>query len=39
MGTIKAVCTSEIKGIQKSETESIELRPDWGIVNDAHAGN
>lgn len=39
MGTIKAVCTSEIKGIQKSETESIELRPDWGIENDAHAGN
>lgn len=39
MGTIKAVCTSEIKGIQKSETTSIELRPDWGIENDAHAGN
>ncbi len=38
MGTVKAVCTSEIKGIQKSETDSIELRPDWGIENDAHAG-
>ncbi len=38
MGTVKAVCTSEIKGIQKSETNSIELRPDWGIENDAHAG-
>lgn len=39
MGTIKAVCTSEIKGIQKSEMESIELRPDWGIEGDAHSGN
>lgn len=38
MGTIKAVCTSSIKGIQKSETASIELRPDWGIEGDAHAG-
>ncbi len=39
MGTIKAVCTSQIKGIQKSETDSISLRPDWGIEGDAHAGN
>ena len=38
MGTIKAVCTSEVKGVQKSETSSIELRPDWGIQDDAHAG-
>lgn len=38
MGTIKAVCTSDIKGIQKSETDSVELRPDWGIEDDAHAG-
>lgn len=38
MGTIKAVCTSAIKGIQKSEQESIELKPDWGIADDAHAG-
>ena len=29
MVTIKAVCTSEVKGVQKSETSSIELRPDW----------
>ena len=39
MGTIKAVCTSNVKGIQKSEQPSIELRPDWGIEGDAHAGN
>lgn len=38
MGTVKAVCTSSIKGIQKSETDSIELRAEWGIENDAHAG-
>lgn len=38
MGTVKAVCTSEIKGIQKSEAACVELRPDWGIEHDAHAG-
>lgn len=38
MGTVKAVCTSEIKGIQKSETGFIVLRPNWGIEDDAHAG-
>lgn len=38
MGTIRAVCTSETKGIQKSERERVELRPDWGIGDDAHAG-
>ena len=39
MGTVKAVCTSDIKGIQKSEKPSIELKPDLGITDDAHAGN
>lgn len=39
MGIVKAVCTSQIKGIQKSEKPSIELKPDWGITDDAHAGN
>lgn len=38
MGVVKAVCTSEIKGIQKSETSYVDLRPDWGIEDDAHAG-
>lgn len=38
MGTIMAVCTSAIKGIQKSEVDAVELRADWGIENDAHAG-
>ncbi len=39
MGVVKAVCTSDIKGIQKSECPSIELREQWGIEGDAHAGN
>lgn len=38
MGTIKAVCTSTAKGIQKSEQQSINLVPDFGIEGDAHAG-
>ena len=37
MGVIKAVCTSDVKGIQKTEQTAIELRPDWGIEGDAHA--
>ena len=37
MGVIKAVCTSDIKGIQKTEQAVIELRPNWGIEGDAHA--
>ena len=39
MGVVKALCTSAIKGIQKTETESITLIPDYGIDGDAHAGN
>lgn len=38
MGTVKAVCTSAVKGIQKSEQQYIDLIPDWGIEDDAHAG-
>lgn len=38
MGTVKAVCTSTVKGIQKSEQQHIDLIPDWGIEDDAHAG-
>ncbi len=39
MGKIIAVCISEKKGTQKKPVESIELKPEWGIVGDAHAGN
>ncbi len=38
MATIMAVCTSDIKGIQKSEQETITLVEDHGIAGDAHAG-
>lgn len=39
MAKILAVCISEAKGIQKHPVEQIELKVDWGIVGDAHAGN
>ena len=38
-GKVIAVCISEKKGTQKTEVPSITLRPEWGIDNDAHAGN
>jgi MOSC domain-containing protein YiiM len=38
-GTVLAVCTSERKGIRKRNVNQAELRPDWGIVGDAHAAN
>ena len=38
MGVVKAVCVSEKKGTQKEAVEQIELREEWGVVNDAHAG-
>ena len=39
MGTIKGICISHIRGIQKSEVAEANLKVDWGIVGDAHAGN
>ena len=39
MGKIVAICISEKKGTQKKEVASAVLKPDWGIVGDAHAGN
>lgn len=38
-GKVIAVCISEKKGTQKTEVPSITLKPEWGIENDAHAGN
>jgi MOSC domain-containing protein YiiM len=38
-GTVLAVCTSQKKGIRKRNIQQAELRPDWGIVGDAHAAN
>jgi MOSC domain-containing protein YiiM len=38
-GNVIAVCTSRKKGTRKRNVERAELRPDWGIVGDAHAAN
>jgi MOSC domain-containing protein YiiM len=38
-GTVLAVCTSEKRGIRKRNINQAELRPDWGIVGDAHAAD
>lgn len=38
MGTIKAVCVSSVKGVQKDSVPSVTLMPEHGIVGDAHAG-
>ncbi|MCI8285303.1 MAG: MOSC domain-containing protein [Firmicutes bacterium] len=37
-GIVTAVCTSDVKGIQKTAKDSVELVEDFGIANDAHAG-
>ena len=39
MGEVKAVCTSEEKGVQKRNVGKAEFVVDWGIRGDAHAGN
>ena len=36
--TVEAVATAIAKGLAKHETAEIELREDFGIVGDAHAG-
>ena len=38
-GYVVAVCISEKKGIRKTPVDRVELRPDHGIIGDAHAGN
>ena len=39
MGIVRAVCTSERKGIQKKNQGKATFRVDHGIEGDAHAGN
>ena len=36
---IVAVCISESKGERKTPVDVVELRPDHGLVGDAHAGD
>jgi MOSC domain-containing protein YiiM len=38
MGIIEAVCTSTKKGMVKQAQKRVELKKDWGICEDAHAG-
>ena len=39
MGKVIAVCTSERRGIQKTDVGSGYFSKDWGIDGDAHAGH
>jgi len=38
-GNVKAVCTSETKGVQKSDVGRILLKKGWGLEGDAHGGD
>ena len=38
-GRIKAISVSENKGTQKTNVPKVELKNDFGIIGDAHAGN
>lgn len=37
-GTVKAVCTSSVKGVRKEPVKEARLIEDFGIEKDAHAG-
>lgn len=39
MGRIEAVCISGKKGMVKKEVEAVTLKENWGIIDDAHAGD
>jgi len=39
MGEIRAICISEQRGTKKYEIPQAELKEEWGIVGDAHAGH
>ncbi|MCL2865352.1 MAG: MOSC domain-containing protein [Lachnospiraceae bacterium] len=39
MGKILAVCISETKGVQKKDVKSARLIENFGLEQDAHAGN
>ena len=39
MGKVLAVCTSDVRGIQKKDVNSGYFSVDWGIDGDAHAGH
>ena len=39
MASVIAVCVSERRGVRKREVPRIELKRNYGILGDAHAGN
>lgn len=39
MGKVIAICTSDVRGTQKQPRQSAWFAADWGIQDDAHAGN
>ena len=39
MGKIIAICTSDVRGVQKQPRDTAWLDQDWGIRGDAHAGH
>ena len=39
MGKVTAICISEKKGTEKKNVHSAKLIANYGIENDAHAGN
>jgi len=39
MAYVEAVCLSHKKGIVKKERDKVEVRENWGIEGDAHAGD
>ena len=39
MGTVLAVCTSAVKGVQKKNVQAAEFIVNHGIQGDAHAGS
>ena len=39
MGKVKAICISEVRGVQKHCVDSARFAETWGIEGDAHGGN
>ena len=39
MGIVKAVCASDVRGIQKKDITSAEFKTEWGLDGDAHGGS
>ena len=38
-GIIKAVCLSDVRGVQKRNVNTARFQTEWGLVGDAHGGH